>query len=62
MSHIVVRRFCEKNHNDHVYEVGDTYPARGKKSTKARLKQLTTQENKYKKVYLKHAPLDVFDL
>lgn len=58
MSHIVVRRFCEKYHNDHVYEVGDTYPARGKKATKARLKQLTTEGNKYKKIYLQPSTED----
>lgn len=58
MSHIVVRRFCEKQHNDHVYEVGDTYPTRGKKATKARLKQLTTEDNKYKKIYLQPSTQD----
>lgn len=52
MSYTVIRRFSEKHHDDHIYEVGDIYPAKGKKATKARLKELSTNENRYNRVYI----------
>ncbi|OZS77456.1 hypothetical protein CF394_11280 [Tetzosporium hominis] len=50
----VVRQFEEQAHKGHVYEVGDDYPAKGFKATKARIEQLSDpSKNKYQKVYLK---------
>lgn len=58
MSHIVVHRFSERYHNNHIYEIGHDYPAKGKKATKARLKELSTKENKYGKVYIQPSAQD----
>ena len=52
MAHKVIRRFQEVKHDNHVYEVGDSYPKEGKKATKARLEELSTKENKYKQIYI----------
>ncbi|WP_110931068.1 termination factor Rho [Paenibacillus bouchesdurhonensis] len=51
-SYKVVRKFKDTKHNGHVYEVGETYPAEGQKTTKARVKQLSTTNNKYGKVFI----------
>lgn len=48
----VVREFKETKHDGHVYEVGDSYPKEDAKATKARLEELSTTKNKYKKVYI----------
>lgn len=47
----MVREFRDTKH-DHVYKVGDTYPAKGKRSTKARIETLSTTKNSYKKIYI----------
>lgn len=52
MEYKIVREFKEKKHDDHVYVVGDSYPKESEKATKARLEELSTTKNKYKKVYL----------
>lgn len=52
MAFKVVRRFQEVKHDDHVYEVGDSYPKEGKKATKARFEELSTEKNDYKKIYI----------
>ncbi|KGR89040.1 hypothetical protein [Lysinibacillus odysseyi] len=55
----VVRRFKETKHDGHVYEVGDIYPAEGKKATKARLEELSTKKNKYEQIFIEEvAPKD----
>lgn len=56
----VVREFKETKHDDHIYKVGDSYPKEGEKATKARLEELSTTKNKYKKVYIEEveAPKD----
>ena len=43
----VINRFQDKNHDGHVYEVGDTYPAEGKKLVKTRAEFLTKVHNDY---------------
>ncbi|WP_143767897.1 termination factor Rho [Paenibacillus glucanolyticus] len=48
----VVLEFEEKNHNGHTYKVGDVYPKDGAEATKARLKELSSTKNKYKKVFI----------
>ena len=48
----VVREFKDTKHDGHVYVVGDTYPKEDAKATKARLEELSTTKNKYKKVYI----------
>ena len=49
----VVRRFQDTKHDSHIYEVGDAYPKEGEKATKARLEELSTTKNSYKKIYIK---------
>ncbi|HIW32446.1 MAG TPA: termination factor Rho [Candidatus Paenibacillus intestinavium] len=47
----VVRKFKDKD--NHVYNVGDIYPAEGvKKPTKERIKTLSTTSNKYGQIYI----------
>lgn len=52
MAHKVIRQFKEKHHNGHLYNIGDEYPAKGQKSTKSRIDELSTQENKYKQIFI----------
>lgn len=47
----VINRF--RDTDGHIYEVGDSYPAEGKKATKKRIETLSTTKNKYKKIYIK---------
>lgn len=49
----VINRFQEKNHDGHVYEVGDNYPADGKKLIKARAESLTEVHEEYGVAFLK---------
>ena len=61
LAYKVVRRFKELKHDGHVYEVGDEYPKKGEKATKARLEELSTTKNKYGQIYIeevKEAPDD----
>lgn len=55
----VIRRFQENKHNGHIYEINDIYPKEGKEATKMRIKELSTNKNKYKKIYIKevNAPI-----
>lgn len=48
----VVLEFIENNHGGHKYKVGDVYPKEGAEATKARLKELSSTKNKYKKVFI----------
>lgn len=49
----VINRFKETNHDDHIYEVGDNYPADGKKLVKARAEALTEVHEEYGVAFLK---------
>ncbi|MFJ5564823.1 hypothetical protein [Lysinibacillus xylanilyticus] len=49
----VINRFKEKNHNDHIYEVGDTYPVDGEKLVKTRAEALTKVHDEYNVAFLK---------
>jgi len=49
----VINRFQEKNHDDHVYEIGDDYPAGGKKLVKTRAEALTKVHDEYNVAFLK---------
>lgn len=49
----VINRFKEKNHDGHIYEVGDNYPANGKKLVKARAETLTEVHEEYGAAFLK---------
>lgn len=44
----VIVRFKDLQDNNHVYEVGDTYPRKGKKPSLARVAELASAENKRK--------------
>ncbi|MCP1124567.1 termination factor Rho [Bacillus sp. 3103sda1] len=54
----VVSRFKETKHAGHIYEVGDMYPADGKKASKARLEELSTTKNKYQQVFIEEVKED----
>ncbi|MEK5530655.1 hypothetical protein MKX79_14915 [Viridibacillus sp. FSL R5-0468] len=47
-----INRFIEQNHNDHIYEVGDTYPVEGQKLVKKRADELTKVHPQYKVAFL----------
>ncbi|MED4887767.1 hypothetical protein [Lysinibacillus fusiformis] len=49
----VINRFKEKNHDGHIYEVGDNYPADGKKLVKTRAEALTEIHKEYDVAFLK---------
>ena len=51
-----VQRFKEEEHDGHIYEVGDPYPVKGKKATKARLEELSTTKNKYQQIFIEEVP------
>jgi hypothetical protein len=53
MAHKVVRRFKELKHDGHIYDVGDSYPKEGSKTTKARSEELSTTRNKYGQIFIK---------
>lgn len=48
----VIRKFKDLKHDGHVYQIGDMYPKEGADVSKARLKELSTTKNKYKKIYI----------
>lgn len=48
----VINRFQEKEHDDHVYESGDIYPAKGKKLDKARAEFLMKTHEEYKIAFI----------
>lgn len=48
----VVNRFKESEHEGHVYEPGDTYPAEGFEANSERIAFLAQVHPKYKKIYL----------
>lgn len=50
--HKVINRFKEKNHDGHVYEKGDAYPAPGKKLVKTRATFLTKPHATYGVAFL----------
>jgi len=49
----VINRFKENNHDGHIYEIGDNYPANGKKLVKARAEALTEVHEEYGVAFLK---------
>lgn len=55
----VINRFIEKNHNSHVYEIGDFYPVEGKKLVKKRAEELTQVHPQYKVAFLQVIKDDV---
>ncbi|OME59479.1 hypothetical protein [Paenibacillus odorifer] len=48
----VIRKFKDLKHDEYVYQIGDMYPKEGIDVSKARLKELSTTKNKYKKIYI----------
>lgn len=56
MAYIVIKSFRDLTDNDRLYKVGDKYPAKGEKPTKARIRELLNGTNKNGKVYLKEVP------
>lgn len=49
----VLNDFIEKNHENHLYKTGDTYPADGFKLVKRRANELTKVHKKYGIIFLK---------
>ncbi|EJW14160.1 hypothetical protein M5X00_29440 [Paenibacillus alvei] len=48
----VVNQFREKDHDDHIYEAGDVYPAEGYKTNLERIEFLANVHPQYKKIFL----------
>lgn len=48
----VINRFKDKQHNGHIYDVGEIYPAKDKKLMKKRAESLTKIHPKYKVAFL----------
>lgn len=48
----VINRFKEKQHDGHIYEMGDVYPVEGKKLVKARADFLTKTHAEYGVAFL----------
>ena len=48
----VINRFAEKNHNNHIYEVGENYPTPGQKLVKTRADFLTKVHPEYDVAFL----------
>lgn len=49
----VVNNFRDLKNDNHIYLVGDEYPVAGYKPTKARIEELSTEKNKFGKVFIK---------
>ncbi len=56
MKYEVIRAFRDKTDDHRLYRVGNVYPAKGEKPTKARIKELLNGTNPNGKVYLKEVP------
>ncbi|MGN4124884.1 hypothetical protein ACMGD3_07685 [Lysinibacillus sphaericus] len=54
----VVNPFKELQHNGHMYNAGDTYPAEGFEATGDRVFFLTGVHPKYEKIYLAEVVID----
>lgn len=52
MAYIVIEKFFGKKEN-RMYEVGKSYPGRGIKPTKARIKELSTDKNACGRPFIK---------
>lgn len=48
----VVNKFAEKEHENHVYNANDTYPADGYEATEERVEFLSNIHPQYKKIFL----------
>ncbi len=46
MGYKVIKFFTDLQDNNHPYNVGDTYPRKGKKATKKRINELASHFNK----------------
>lgn len=53
MSYKVIERFIAKEHGGYVYDIGDHYPMKGKRSSNARIEELSTKKNGYKRPFIK---------
>lgn len=49
----VIKAFRDSKNNDHLYEVGDTYPVSGYKPIKTRIEELVKGKNKFGVAFLK---------
>ena len=52
MAYKVLNTFREKEHDDHVYKKGHTYPAKGFKETKKRVEFLQKKHEEYGVAFL----------
>lgn len=48
----VINQFKEKNHNGHIYNVGDIYPKQGERFNKQRAEYLAKYNAEFKKTFL----------
>lgn len=52
MAYRVVEMFTDLQDNNYKYEVGSTFPRKGKRVTKKRLQELSTANNKRKTILI----------
>ena len=58
--YIVVNKFKDLEDNDYLYKIGNVYPHEKREVSEERIKELSTKNNKLKKVLIKE--VDILDL
>ena len=53
MAYIAIERFKDLNDNKYLYDVGDKFPRKGKRVSKARLAELSGNENRRGRAVIK---------
>lgn len=56
--YVVVKAFYDLKHDNHLYRVGDTYPVKGDRPTKARIEELAKGKNAYNQVFIEESKKD----
>jgi hypothetical protein len=58
MVYKVLNRFRDKENDDVIYEVGETYPKGNYKPTKKRIAELLKEHSRYKRVFIQEVKED----
>ncbi|EQB35039.1 hypothetical protein M948_18235 [Virgibacillus sp. CM-4] len=58
MPYKVINEFIDKDHKDTHYKPGDDYPVDGYKPTQKRIKELSQNHKKYKRVFIEEVKED----
>ena len=56
--YVVVKAFYDLKNDAHLYRVGDTYPVKGDRPTKARIEELAKGKNAYNQVFIEESKKD----